>query len=176
MFSLSRRLLTPPYFPALLALASALILLAALGFQHIGGYAPCILCYYQRAPFWLVIALCLFFILVQKSGRLSDPARLYLLLVVLCAIAFLGNAALAFYHMGVEYHYWPGPDVCAVMGQGAGNLEELFADIMKTKPVRCDEPAWTLFEISMAGYNFLLNLGLFAACILALRQQKQSGW
>ena len=39
---------------------------------------------------------------------------------------------------------------------------------MKTRPalaapvVRCDEPAWTLFGVSMAGYNFLVATALAA--------------
>jgi len=36
---------------ALLLLAVVAILLAALGFQHLGGVAPCELCYYQRIAY-----------------------------------------------------------------------------------------------------------------------------
>jgi disulfide bond formation protein DsbB len=32
--------------------------------------------------------------------------------------------------------------------------------------VRCDEPAWTLFGLSMAGYNFFAALGLAALAAL----------
>jgi disulfide bond formation protein DsbB len=41
-----------------------------------------------------------------------------------------------------------------VSGGGSGNALE---DIMKTPLVRCDAPAWTLFGISLAGYNFLIS-------------------
>jgi len=36
----------------------------------------------------------------------------------------------------------------------------LLAQIMAAPLVRCDEIAWSLFGVSMAGWNALLSLGL----------------
>jgi len=36
--------------------------------------------------------------------------------------------------------------------------------------VRCDEVPWSLFGISMAGYNALVSLGLGIASLIAARQ------
>ena len=44
--------------------------------------------------------------------------------------------------------------LCGGDGGGTGNALD---DIMNTPLVRCDEPAWTLFGISLAGYNFLIS-------------------
>ena len=83
-------------------------------------------------------------------------------LVLIAGLVILGGAALAFYHAGVEYKWWAGPSTC-----GGGTIPASFEELKKTmnKPiVPCDTPAWTLFGISMAGYNGLMSLatGLFA--------------
>jgi len=36
--------------------------------------------------------------------------------------------------------------------------------------VRCDEAAWSLFGLSMAGYNMLLSLALGIASLVAARR------
>ena len=65
------------------------------------------------------------------------------------------SGAIGLFHAGVEYGWWPGVTSCAVIaGGGSGNALE---DIMNTPLVRCDEPAWTLAGISLAGYNFLVS-------------------
>ena len=45
-------------------------------------------------------------------------------------------------------------DAAVIAGGGSGNALE---DIMNTPLARCDEPAWTLAGISLAGYNFLVS-------------------
>jgi disulfide bond formation protein DsbB len=46
-------------------------------------------------------------------------------------------------------------------------IEELRRQLEATPVVRCDEPAWTLFGISMAGYNVLISLALAAFSLTA---------
>ncbi|HCD17340.1 MAG TPA: hypothetical protein DEQ83_06845, partial [Rhodobiaceae bacterium] len=43
---------------------------------------------------------------------------------------------------------------------GFDSTAELLSAMAQTKPVRCDEAAFTVFGISMAGYNFLASAGL----------------
>ncbi len=45
----------------------------------------------------------------------------------------------------------------AVGGTAGDVLKDLFAT---KRIVRCDEPQWSLFGISMAGWNAILSLGL----------------
>ena len=76
--------------------------------------------------------------------------------------AILTGAGIALYHVGVEQHWWAGPTACGGGGQVPGSLAELGR--MMNQPVpRCDEPAWSLFGISMAGYNVFFSLILAAA-------------
>ena len=56
----------------------------------------------------------------------------------------------------------------------ARTVEELRAALLQQPVVRCDEIAWSLFGISMAGWNFLLSLGL-AALSFASALSKPTG-
>lgn len=147
------------------ALAAGLVGLAALGsvgtalgFEHIGGYAPCPLCLTQRLPYYFAVPACLLAFLLARGGRAS-AARF---LLVLCGLAFVVNAGIGVYHSGVEWHWWPGPDTCAPRGGGdlsvgAGGLLE---SLRETQVVRCDEAPWRLFGLSFAGYSALISAGL----------------
>ena len=71
------------------------------------------------------------------------------------ALAMLYNAGLGVYHSGVEWKFWPGPPTCSAGGALGSILDAL------DKPLhaaRCDEAAWRLLGLSMAGYNALISL------------------
>ena len=139
---------------ALLAGAgSALLLIGALGFQA-AGYAPCELCILQRWPHLaaVVIAAALWL-----TGRVRA-------LAVLGMIAATIAMALAIHHAGVELQFWAGPSHCSAgVGDLAGmSTTQLMARLQAAPVVRCDEVAWSLIGISMAGWNAILSAGLIA--------------
>jgi disulfide bond formation protein DsbB len=149
------------------------VILAALGFEHLGGYLPCPLCLQQRYAYYAGIPL-LFIALVLLS---SEKLRWAQLLFALVAIGFLINAGLGVYQAGAEWKFWPGPNSCgtlqAIGGTGRGVLDTLAA----TKVVRCDEAQWRLAGLSFAGWNAVVSLllALLAAksawvCSSALRR------
>ena len=92
-------------------------------------------------------------------------------LVALCGAAFLGGAVIALYHVGVEQHWIAGPAACTGSPalDAAKTPEELARLLMATPPVRCDEIAWSLFGISMAGYNAIASMALAAFAFIAAR-------
>ena len=149
------------------ALASIAILGAAFAFQYIGKLAPCELCILQRWPYVATIALGL---LGLWAGRMRQPA-LTRGLLALAGLVFLVGAGVAAYHVGVEQKWWQGPTTCTGIGD-VGSVQDLLKKIESAPVVRCDEIAWSLFGISMAGYNFLLSLALAAICALAVRARK----
>ncbi len=118
------------------------------------GLAPCELCYWQRYGYWAAIAIGLvaIFMPAQSAAR---RALLWLL-----ALAFLATAGIAVFHVGVEQKWWRGLATCSGDLGGAMSTEDLLSAIENAPIVRCDEPAWTLFGISMAGYNLILALAL----------------
>lgn len=129
------------------------VLLGAYGFEIIGGLAPCQLCYYQRVPYVMAIILC--------AAALLGPAMAQVISAVLM-INYMAGAGLGIYHAGVEWHWWAGPATCSAGAGSGGSVEALMAQILAAPVVRCDEIPWSLFGISLAGYNVLISVGLLA--------------
>jgi disulfide bond formation protein DsbB len=135
---------------ALALIVPGALLAGAFGSQYLGGLAPCEMCYWQRYPHEAAIILALFCF----TGRTELTQRILLLLAA-AAIAVSGGIGV--FHAGVEYGWWEGLTQCANLpGATSGDI---MADIMKTPLVRCDVPQWTLFGISLAGYNAILSFG-----------------
>lgn len=138
--------------PALILLAiSAATLATVYASQYIGGLQPCELCLYQRWPWWGVLAL------AAVASLPALPANLRMLLVLAAGLVLLAGASLAFFHVGVEQHWWPGLASCSGGGQMPGSFAQLQQMMQRPAPA-CDKPAWTLLGISMAGYNAILSV------------------
>lgn len=144
-----------------LVAGSGALLLGALYFQYVAGLAPCPLCLYQRYAHGIAIA---FALGAAANGRFSRA------LLGAAGLALLGGAAVAGFHVGVEQHWWAGLESC-VGGAGAGlSLDELKDQLLGTPVARCDEIAWSLFGVSMAGWNGLASLGLAAVAFAGIRR------
>ncbi len=138
----------------LVFLGSGALLLGALGFQYIGGLAPCPLCLWQRYPHDAVLV-------VTALGILVAPPRMRVWLLALCGVILLVGVGIAGFHVGVEQKWWTGLESCAgTVDMSKLTPEEMRKAVMAGPPARCDEVAWSLFGISMAGYNFLISLAL----------------
>ena len=142
----------------LAAAGSAAILLGALGFQYLGGLAPCKLCIWQRWPHGLAIALGLLF--------LAFPRRE---IALLAGVIVLAGAGIGGYHAGVELAIFEGPDSCTSGPIGGVPTEDLFEQIMNAPVVRCDDIAWSFLGLSMAGWNMVISLGLGTLWLLGWR-------
>ncbi|MEO9898406.1 MAG: disulfide bond formation protein B [Paracoccaceae bacterium] len=138
---------------------SLVLLLGAIAFQHWGGLAPCKMCIWQRYPHVAAIALGALFFFVPSP-----------ILLALGALAALITAGIGAYHVGVEQKWWEGPTSCSGGNVSALNADELFNQIMAAPLVRCDDIAWSLAGISMAGWNALFSLMLACFWITALKR------
>ncbi len=142
--------------PLWLALAALLLaagaILAALGFEHLGGYQPCALCLMQRIPYYLGIPLAA---LTALAAGLRAPATLVALLFALFAALMLGNAGLAAYHAGVEWGFWEGPAACAP-SVGVGSAADMLNQLETTHAPSCTEASWRFLGLSFAGWNVLV--------------------
>ena len=148
------------------AAISAAALAAAFISQYVYGLQPCILCLYQRVPFGIVIGLgILGLAFSSRKGGKAAP-----LFFGLMALTFAANAVIAFYHTGVERHWWASfLEGCAVPDI-EGNITDVLARIQATPPVRCDQIPWTdpFLGLSMANYNVVMCLGLAMVALYAL--------
>jgi len=154
-------------FAGLVLIASALVLGAALLSQYWGGLAPCELCIQQRWPWTAAITISLIALLVG-----SRPALPWVALVL--ALVFATGVVFAAYHVAVEQHWVAGPSSCSA-ASGATTLEEMRRQILGTAPVRCDEAPWSLFGVSLAGWNLLASL-VMAAISAAVFASARRPW
>ncbi|MBL6761295.1 MAG: disulfide bond formation protein B [PS1 clade bacterium] len=133
------------------------VITAALLSEYWGGLLPCALCLKQRVAFYVALPLlALAYLYAEKAPRAMRG------LLVTIGVLFLANAGLGFYHAGIEYGWWLGPASCGGGGAQALDTNALLEALKSNAMVRCDAPAFTLFGISMAGYNAIACLGLAA--------------
>ncbi|AZI35970.1 putative oxidoreductase [Caenibius tardaugens NBRC 16725] len=123
--------------------------------QYAFGLYPCEMCWWQRYPHFVAVAL-------AAIGFVASPRQLW---VSLAAVAILVSGLIGAFHAGVEYRWWEGLTACSgTVGSAGGDpLEAIFA-----KPlVQCDQVQWELAGISLAGWNFLFStLGALAIFVL----------
>jgi len=143
-------------WPLLMAGFSLAMLLGAWGFQYIGHYEPCALCYDQRYIHMAVIALGL-----ATGGTLilkPSLARFASWPIFAVAAVLIYSAGFAGWHAGIEYDWWAGPASCTVGNISNINVESVLSALSgESHPPMCDEASWTLFGISMAGYNAMIS-------------------
>jgi disulfide bond formation protein DsbB len=152
--------------------ASILVLGTALLSQYVGGLQPCVLCLYQRAPYVITIVVSGLALGLATGWPRLVPTRGVL---AVCAAVFLIGAGIAAYHVGVEQGWWIGTDACAGPDLQATTAAELREQLLRAPIVRCDDVAWSIFGISMAGYNFLVSLVLAGGCLWLARAQPHRG-
>ncbi len=134
---------------------SFLALFLAYISQYIFGFEPCILCIYQRIPFFTIFFLSVIILFLKQK-------KIYKFYILLSLLALLINILLAFYHSGVEKKIFVGPANCSSSNlNSAESLEELEKIILKTKAVRCDEPQFYVLKLSMANWNLIYCLVIF---------------
>ncbi len=133
-------------------LLPAALLAGAWGSQLIGGLYPCEMCHWQRWPHYAALA--------PALGAFVVPRGTAKVLVAIAALLIALSGAIGVAHAGVEYHWWNGFTGCTQTTSlnGLDAAARLDA-IMHAPIVRCDAPQWTLFGISLAGFNAILSLG-----------------
>lgn len=144
-------------FGAAMLLVVVSTVVAALGFEHIGGYTPCPLCLQQRYAYYAGVPL-LFLALVLVS---ADRASLAGVVFLAVAMAFLVNAGLGVYQAGAEWGYWPGPDTCGTNQPVATDVADMLDALATERIVRCDEASFRMFGLSLAGWNAIVSAIVF---------------
>jgi disulfide bond formation protein DsbB len=154
-------------FTILLAAGGSLaLLLGAFAFQYLGSLAPCQLCIWQRWPHAAAIVISLPALLLAKGtvGRI---------LPLLGALAALASAAIGAFHVGVEQGWWEGLASCTAGSiSGLSTADLLNPDVNVGAVIRCDEIAWSMFGLSMAGWNVVLSALLAMIWTAAYRRSR----
>jgi disulfide bond formation protein DsbB len=153
------------------ALASVAMLAAAHAFERFGGYAPCALCLTAREIYWAALTIAGLGFVAAAALRNAWIGRLT---AALLTLVFLVGVGIAVYHAGAEWKVWPGPAACAgALTGGGASGGDLLAELQKPiAVVPCDEAAWRMFGVSMAGYNAVISFGLMALSAWAAQQRR----
>ena len=123
----------------------------ALFSQFVGHLVPCEMCMWQRYPHYAAIGVAvLAFIIPDRRAAIA--------LVAIAALLIGASGVIGVMHAGVEYKWWPGFTPCtAAFKPGATGMEMI--EMLRHAPlVRCDTAQWTLFGISLAGFNAIISL------------------
>lgn len=141
-----------------LALATPAALLGGAYISQYGfGLYPCQMCWWQRyAHFVALLAAILAFV--------SPRAWL---LTGLAGLAILTSGMIGLFHAGVEYGWWQGLTACTANAATGGDPLQA---ILNAPLVRCDVAPWTLFGVSLAGFNFLFSTAAALAIFVLLRR------
>ena len=157
-------LTAPSALARLIALLLPTALLAgALGSQYIGGLYPCEMCYWQRYAHGAAILLALF----AFTGPAASPRSRNFTLAAALAIAISG--IIGVYHAGVEARIFEGFTTCTALTSGGSNAD-LLKQITQAPLIRCDQVQWSLFGISMAGWNAIFSLAGAGAILMLVRK------
>ena len=148
--------------PAGILATSVAALGGTLALQFGLDLMPCILCLCQRllyavAAILAAIALCL------------SPQYLRVF-VGLCGITFGLNTIVAFYQIGAEYHWWYTA-TCASSAEPVLSLAELHLSLERPAETPCAEVQWSLFGLSLSGYNLPASLGLAMFCLVVAKRK-----
>ena len=149
----------------IVGLACCLVLATAYAFEYLANLQPCVLCIYQRIPYAVAIGLMLLTIILRKHSQAN------LILFIAASVVFAVGSAIAIFHIGVEQQLWQGTPECGNFINTA-SVEALRKQLLAQPIVRCDEVAWSLFGISMAGYNFLISTSLLLYSLVIVLQRK----
>jgi disulfide bond formation protein DsbB len=140
----------------LFGIAAGGLLSVALVGQYGFDLHPCTLCIYQRIPYAMIALLGVAAIFIRAE-------RWLLKMALFCVLLFTVDGAIAFYHAGVELHWFPGLSGCSNTASQGQSLEEMRRAIMEAPLVTCDQAMIEVWGLSMAAWNALAAF----ACTLA---------
>jgi disulfide bond formation protein DsbB len=140
---------SPVFIPMVMLESSTMPLFLALISQYGFGLHPCELCIWQRVPYVALIVLA-----GAAVAFMRRPVVLRRLLQLSIVLWFV-EAALAFYHVGVEQQWWDSVTGCSGGGSVNGSLDDLKAQILSSPVVSCGTPEFVFMGLSMAGWNLV---------------------
>jgi disulfide bond formation protein DsbB len=141
----------------MMAAGALALLLGALGFQCFVHIAPCEMCHWQR---WPHIAAAIIGILFVPFLRGNARALAWLVAALIAVSGLIGA-----YQAGLQWGLLPGPTGCTVahayvMGSGA-----------PAPQVSCNAVTWSLFGLSLAGYNAIFSFLIAGTGAFLLRRK-----
>ncbi|MFN7038519.1 MAG: disulfide bond formation protein B [Alphaproteobacteria bacterium] len=131
-------------------LVSILILSGAYFIEYGLGQKPCILCLYQRIPYYIII-------LISFLGiKFKNHKNFFHLFI---SLIFFTSFILASYHSGVEQGIFSGLKGCqSNLSKVAYDITELKEAIFANNQPTCTHADFKILSISLAGWNAIISI------------------
>ena len=134
-------------------LVSFIMLISAFYLEYFHGALPCDLCITQRWFHGAIIAYSLVIIFILNKTSISKK-----LLLLGGTILWLSSSIAGLYHFGIEMNFWTGPDGCS---SNIDFSKDTLKYLLNKSPIKCDEVMFSIFGLSLAGWNALMSFIMF---------------
>ena len=129
----------------------SLAIISALLIQHWLGHEPCKLCLYERIPYFLSILLIVKILFIKEYEKIT---------LFILSIVFIGSAALAFYHFGIEQGFFIESPVCESQDLSKILSKEDLLEQIKQNSISCKKVSFRVLGLSLAAINTIFSLVL----------------
>ena len=136
------------YFIAIL-FVNILVILSALFIEFFLKIKPCILCIYQRYPYYIIALLSLIYFLKKD---------LKILLILLIILTSLASIILSTYHVGIETGLIEETTSCKTSLNNNLSKDAILKQLESNLASSCKEVSFKLFGFSLASINIILSL------------------
>jgi len=140
-----------------------IILISAYFIEYILKVPACTMCIYQRIPYFLSIL-----IIVIFFSKKIDFQKLIIILIFFSLI----NTGISFYHVGIEQGFFSELSTCKDE-INANTTKDLLNQLKSKGVVSCKEVGFTIFGLSLATINFIVNTGLILFYWVILKNEKK---
>ena len=136
------------YFIAIL-FVNILVILSALFIEFFLKVKPCILCIYQRYPYYIITFLSLIYFLKKD---------LKIILILLIILTSLASITLSTYHVGIETGLIKETTSCKTSLNNNLSKDAILKQLESNLASSCKEVNFKLFGFSLASINIILSL------------------
>ena len=139
-----------------------LILISAYYIEYILKVPACSMCIYQRIPYFLSTVIIVVFFLKK-----IDFKKLIIILFLFTLI----NTGLSFYHIGIEQSFFSELNTCKI-DNNVSTAKDLLNQLKSKGVISCKEVGFTIFGLSLATINFIVNIILIMFYWIILKNEK----
>ena len=129
----------------------SLTIISALIIQYLLGHEPCKLCLYERIPYFLSMLLIIKILFIKKYEKIT---------FLILSLIFIGSAALAFYHFGIEQGFFSESLACVTGDLSKALSKEELLEQLKQNSISCKDVSFRMLGLSLAAINTIFSLVL----------------
>ena len=129
----------------------SLAIISALIIQYWLDHEPCKLCLYERIPYFLSMLLIIKILFIKKYEKIT---------FLILSLVFIGSAALAFYHFGIEQGFFSESLACTTGDLSKTLSKEELLEQLQRNIISCKNVSFRVLGLSLAGINTIFSLTL----------------